>query len=159
MGDFKYVSLLCWLFSLRCCGYEPRARGILIKGLAPVLNSLLLERPAFISLAQQTTDTHRRLWVRTRLQSYTQVYSWRVCVCVFLGLVRKKGCWGGKKRGSRRGSFHLWKLQLCEESPDWKHFTVILSVQQTSLLMAGFPAAVLDSPHRLSGRDRPHFSH
>lgn len=81
MGDFKYVSLLCWLFSLWCCGYEPRAWGILIKGLAPVLNSLLLERPAFISLAQQTTDTHRRLRVRTRLQSYTR-FTFGECVFV-----------------------------------------------------------------------------
>lgn len=60
-----------WLFSLWCCGYEPRAQGVLIKGLALVLNSLLLERPAFISLAQQTTDAHRRLWLRTRLRSHT----------------------------------------------------------------------------------------
>lgn len=43
------------------CGYEPGAQGVLIKGLALLLNWLLLERPAFISLAQQTTDAHRRL--------------------------------------------------------------------------------------------------
>lgn len=69
------------LFSLCCCGYEPGAQGILIKGLARVLNSLLLERPTFISLAQQTTDAHRRLWRRTRLRSHTPSCC-RVCVCV-----------------------------------------------------------------------------
>lgn len=56
-----------------------RTRGTLIKTLVLVLNSLLLERPAFISLAQQTTDTHRRLRAKTGLHSDFGAF---VCVCV-----------------------------------------------------------------------------
>lgn len=121
MGDLKYVSLLCRRFSPRCRGYEPRARGVLIKGVAPVLNSLLLERPAFISLAQQTTDTHRRLWARTRLHSHT--FTFGECVFVRLGS-------GPQKLKETGGSLRLWKPQ-----PDWEH----LSVRHALLLTAGSP--------------------
>lgn len=77
MGDFNYISLLPPFLAFSPTGAADmsleQTQGILIKGLELVLNSLLLERPAFISLAQQTTDTHRRLWVRARLHSHTQM--------------------------------------------------------------------------------------
>lgn len=50
-----------------------QTQGTLIKGLELVLNLLLLERPAFISPAQQTTDTHKRRGVWARLHSYIQM--------------------------------------------------------------------------------------
>lgn len=89
MADFNYISLLPPLFASSPTGAADMSReqtqGTLIKGLVLVLNSLLLERPAFISLAQQTTDTHRRVRVRTRLHSYTQT-AFGVCAlaCVFV---------------------------------------------------------------------------
>lgn len=87
MGDFNYISLLPPFRASSPTGAADmsleQTQGTLIKGLVLVLNSLLLERPAFISLAQQTTDTHRRLRVRTRLHSYTQI-ACGVCACVFV---------------------------------------------------------------------------
>lgn len=81
MGDFNYISLHPpFLVSPPTAAADMslgQTRGTLIKGLVLVLNSLLLERPAFISLAQQTVHTHRRLGVRTRLHSEG------VCVCLF----------------------------------------------------------------------------
>lgn len=77
MGDFNYISLLPPSLASSPTGGAymslEQTQGTLIKGLVLVLNSLLLERPAFISLAQQTTDTHRRLGVRTRLRSHHQM--------------------------------------------------------------------------------------
>lgn len=77
-----------------------QTQGTLIKGLVLVLNSLLLERPPFISLAQQTTDTHKRLRVRTRLHS--DGVHVRACVCAFvcfrpelLRVLRKIGGYSG----------------------------------------------------------------
>lgn len=94
MGDFNYISLLPYLLSPSGAADMSlkQTQATLIKGLVLVLNSLLLERPAFISLAQQTTDTHWRLKVRTRLHSYTQI----TCVCLCFGpelqrLLRKMG--------------------------------------------------------------------
>lgn len=87
MGDFNYISLLPPFLASSPTGAADmsleQTQGTLIKGLVLVLNSLLLERPAFISLAQQTTDTHRRLRVKTRLHSYTQM-AHDVCVYVFV---------------------------------------------------------------------------
>ena len=87
MGDFNYISLLPPFLASPPTGAADmsleQTEGTLIKGLVLVLNSLLLERPAFISLAQQTTDTHRRLRVRTRLHSYIEKAR-GVCVCVCL---------------------------------------------------------------------------
>lgn len=89
MGVFNYISLLPAFRASPPTGAADmsleQTQGTLIKGLVLVLNSLLLERPAFISLAQQTTDTHRRLRVRTRLHSYTQI-ACGVCACVFVCL-------------------------------------------------------------------------
>ena len=63
MGDFNYISLLPpFLTSPPTYAVDmslKQTQATLIKGLALVLNLLLLERPAFISLAQQTTDTHK----------------------------------------------------------------------------------------------------
>lgn len=91
MGDFNYISLLPPFLASSPTGAADmsleQTQGTLIKGLVLVLNSLLLERAAFISLAQQTTDTHRRLRVRTRLHSYTQMARGVcacMCVCVFV---------------------------------------------------------------------------
>lgn len=90
MGDFNYIFPSFPLpFPSSSSSSSPagaadmsreQTRGTLIKGLVLVLNSLLLERPAFISLAQQTTDTHRRLGVRTGLRSYTPIAR-GVCLC------------------------------------------------------------------------------
>lgn len=81
MGDFNYISLHPpFLASTPTAAADmslEQTRGTLIKGLVLELNSLLLERPAFISLAQQTVDTHRRLGLRTRLHSEG------VCLFVF----------------------------------------------------------------------------
>lgn len=86
MGDFNYISLLPPFLASSPAGAADmsleQTQGTLIKGLVLVLNSLLLERPAFISLAQQTTDTHRRLRVKTRLHSYTLIAYGSVCARV-----------------------------------------------------------------------------
>lgn len=102
MGDFNYISLLLPFLASSPTGAVDvsleQTQGTLIKGLVLVLNLLLLERPAFISLAQQTTDTHRRLGVRTRLHSYTQMARGVcTCVCVFWasatkGVVKDGSC-------------------------------------------------------------------
>lgn len=89
MGDFNYIFPSFPLPFPSSSSSSPtgaadmsreQTRGTLIKGLVLVLNSLLLERPAFISLAQQTTDAHRRLGVRTGLRSYTRIAR-GVCLC------------------------------------------------------------------------------
>lgn len=84
MGDFNYISLLPPFLAFSPTGAADmsleQTQGTLIKGLVLVLNSLLLERPAFISLAQQTTDTHRRLWARARLHLHTRMRA-RVFMC------------------------------------------------------------------------------
>lgn len=84
MGDLNYISLLPPFLAFSPTGAADmsleQTQGTLIKGLVLVLNSLLLERPAFISLAQQTTDTHRRLWVKARLHLHTQMRA-RVFMC------------------------------------------------------------------------------
>lgn len=97
MGDFNYISLLPPFLASSPAGAADmsleQTQGTLIKGVVLVLNSLLLERPAFISLAQQTTAAHRRVRPRNRLHCV-------VCrvFFFFLGLSHK-GCRG--KNGSR----------------------------------------------------------
>lgn len=118
MGDFNYISLLPPFLASSPTGAADmsleQTQGTLIKGLVLVLNSLLLERPAFISLAQQTTDTHRRLWVRTRLHSYIQMARGVcACVCVFWAWAIK----GVEKNGSCSRCILSCKCQLHQETP------------------------------------------
>lgn len=81
MGDFNYISLLHpFLTSSSPSAADmslEQTQGTLIKRL--VLNSLLLERPAFISLAQQTTETHKRFRLKAELLSNVQVCL-RICI-------------------------------------------------------------------------------
>lgn len=119
MGDFNYIFLLPPFLASSPTGAADmsleQTQGTLIKGLVLVLNSLLLERPAFISLAQQTTDTHRRLRVRTRLHSYTLIA--RCCVRVHVSVFWASALKGDGKNGSCSRCILFCKCQLHQETP------------------------------------------
>lgn len=116
MGDFNYISLLPPFLASSPTGAADmsleQTQATLIKGLVLVLNSLLLERPAFISLAQQTTDTHRRLRVRTRLHS-DGFWCVRVCLCV-LGLSYIRAF---RKMGVAVAAFFFVSANKCIKRP------------------------------------------
>lgn len=162
MGVFNYISLLPALRASPPTGAADmsleQTQGTLIKGLVLVLNSLLLERPAFISLAQQTTDTHRRLRVRTRLHSYTQI-ACGVCACVFV-------CFGPELQMLLRkmgvaviACFVFFGTFRIRRDPTGGQHLTVMWLCRGLCLNGRLPCWAPALPHWLSGRETPRFSH